>query len=69
MSIVKVSSKYQIVIPKEIRKKMNLTPGQNLVVVEKNGIIHLIPQESVQILRGFVKGITVEPLREDEDRV
>ena len=69
MTIVKVSSKYQIVIPQEIRKRMNLTPGQKLVVVEKEGIIHLIPQESVQTLRGFVKGIAIEPLREENDRV
>ncbi len=69
MPIVKVSSKYQIVIPQEIRKKMNLTPGQKLVVVEKDRIIHLIPQESVQKLRGFVKGIAIEPIREENDRV
>ncbi|MFQ6126513.1 MAG: AbrB/MazE/SpoVT family DNA-binding domain-containing protein [Candidatus Heimdallarchaeota archaeon] len=69
MSIVKESSKFQIVIPQEIRKKMNLAPGQSLVVIEKNGIIHLIPQESVQLLRGLVKGIAVDHLREEGDRV
>ena len=29
---VKVSSKYQVVIPKSIRRQLNIKPGQHLVV-------------------------------------
>lgn len=32
MNTTKVSSKYQIVIPKELRKKLNIKPGQRLAI-------------------------------------
>ncbi len=63
-----VSSKYQIVIPHDIREKMNLKPGQRVVVVEKDGVVHLIPEKPMKELRGFVKGVTTDKLRHEEDR-
>jgi AbrB family looped-hinge helix DNA binding protein len=68
VSVVKVSSKYRIVIPQAIRKKTNLKPGQKLIVVEKDGVIHLIPQRPIKELRGFAKGLTTEDLRDETDR-
>jgi AbrB family looped-hinge helix DNA binding protein len=65
MSVVKVSAKYQIVIPKGIRKRMNLKPGQRLFVVEKDGAVHLIPEKPIKEMRGFAKGVTTENLREE----
>lgn len=38
-----LSPKYQIVIPKEIRKRLTLKPGQRLQVLEKDGYIELRP--------------------------
>jgi AbrB family looped-hinge helix DNA binding protein len=65
---VKVSSKYQVVIPKEIREKLKLKPGQKVMVVEKDGVIHLIPDKPIKELRGFVKGLTTEDLRDETNR-
>jgi AbrB family looped-hinge helix DNA binding protein len=67
MGVVTVSSKYQIVIPKDVREKMNLKPGQKVIVVEKDGVVHLIPEKPVKELRGFVKGVTTDKLRHEED--
>ena len=68
LSIVTVSSKFQVVIPLEVRQRMNLKPGQKMVVIEKDGVVHLIPEKPIKELRGFVKGVTTENLREEEDR-
>jgi AbrB family looped-hinge helix DNA binding protein len=68
MAVVTVSSKYQVVIPQEVREKMNLKPGQKIIVIEKDGVVHLIPEKPLKELRGFIKGITTEKLRHEEDR-
>jgi len=68
MGVVTVSSKYQIVIPQDVREKIELKPGQKIVVIEKDGVVHLIPQKPVKEMRGFVKGIDTNKLRHEEDR-
>jgi len=68
MGVVTVSSKYQIVIPLDVREKMNLKPGQKVVVIEKDGVVHLILEKPLKDLRGFVKGVTTDKLRHEEDR-
>jgi AbrB family looped-hinge helix DNA binding protein len=68
MQAVTVSPKYQIVIPKTVRKAFNLRPGQKLQVIEYAGRIELVPDCDIKELRGFIKGINTEFGRED-DRV
>ncbi len=50
-----LSPKYQIVIPKEIRKALDLKPGQRLSVIEKDGHIELRPILTPERLVGFLK--------------
>ena len=64
-----VSSKFQIVIPKEIRQHMDLAKGQVLQVVARHGVISLIPDAPLSELRGFAAGIDTEDLRDKEDRL
>ena len=68
MDTVVVSSKYQIVIPQDVRERIDLKPGQKIVVIEKDGVIHLIPQKPIKEMRGFLKGIDTSQLRDEEDR-
>lgn len=68
MSTIIVSPKYQIVIPKDVREKIQLKSGQKMVVIAKGGIVHLIPERSAGSLKGFLKGMSTEDLREDEER-
>ncbi len=70
MTYTSVSTKYQVVIPKEVRERMNLRPGQKLVVYEKGGIIHLIPDIPLKKLRGLYKnkGVGLEDLRDKSNR-
>lgn len=64
-----VSSKYQIVIPKEVRQQVDLHKGQVLQVVVRNGIITLVPDRPISELRGFVKDLDLSGLRDKEDRL
>ena len=68
MDTVTVSPKYQVVIPKNIRDALQLRPGQKMKVIEYNGRIELIPDKDISELKGFLKGINTDFIRED-DRV
>ena len=68
MQTVTVSPKYQVVIPRTVRKTLNLRPGQKMQVVEYEGRIELIPERDIKELRGFLKGINTE-LKREEDRL
>jgi len=68
MGIVKLSPKFQVVIPRDVREKLDLKPGQKIVVIEKDGVLHLIPQKPIKEMKGFVKGIDTSKLRDEEDR-
>jgi len=64
-----ISSKYQVVIPKEVRKQLELKGGQKLQVVVKGGVITLVPDRSLKELRGIFKGMDTTDVRGEEERV
>lgn len=68
MKTIKVSPKYQIVIPKDIRKGLKLKPGQKLQVMQVEDRIEYIPLKDIKQARGFLRGMDTEILRE-EDRL
>ena len=61
-----LSPKYQIVIPKEIRRSMNLKPGQRLQLTEMDGKIEIRPILTPEQLIGFLKG--EKPLEFDREQ-
>lgn len=68
MGTTTISPKYQLVIPKDVRNKLKLKSGQKMSVVTKGGVIHLIPEKSLDSFKGFLKGIDKKNLREEKDR-
>ena len=68
MLAVKLSPKYQVVIPKTVRESLHLIPGQRMQVVQYEGRIEFIPEREVGELKGFLKGIDTSFERE-KDRV
>lgn len=64
-----ISSKYQIVIPKPIRERLNLKPKQKLTVIEKDKMLILIPHASLDELRGIAAGARTDNYREKKDRI
>ncbi len=69
MATTTISPKFQIVIPKEVREKLHLAPGQRLQAVEKGGIITLVPELPLKSLKRALKGMSTRDLREKKDRL
>ncbi len=63
-----ISSKYQVVIPKPIRDHLNLRPQQKLTVLEKDRMLILVPQVTLEELRGIAAGARIDDHREKKDR-
>ena len=64
MSTVTISPKYQVVIPKEIREKLGLTPGRKVQTIVFEDRIELIPVKPIKKMKGFLKGIDTRVPRE-----
>jgi AbrB family looped-hinge helix DNA binding protein len=68
MAAVTISPKFQIVIPKAIREKLGLSPGQKVEAIPYEDRIELIPVKPIKKMKGFLKGIDTRVERES-DRV
>jgi AbrB family looped-hinge helix DNA binding protein len=66
MAAVTVSPKFQVVIPKEIRKRFVLLPGQKIQLIVYGNRIELIPVMPIKRMRGFLKGIATNVPREGD---
>ncbi|HRE40651.1 MAG TPA: AbrB/MazE/SpoVT family DNA-binding domain-containing protein [Ignavibacteria bacterium] len=69
MSIVTVSPKYQVVIPKEIRKKLKLKPGQKLQITEFGDGLFYSPVKNPDDILGIFEGVVNDFKREKKDRI
>lgn len=68
MTVVTVSPKFQVVIPREIREALQLEPGQQVQALQYQNRVEFIPVQSMRKMRGFLKGIDTTVTR-NQDRV
>lgn len=68
MTVVTVSPKYQVVIPREIREALGIAPGQKVQALQYLDRVEFIPVRPARALRGFLRGIDTRVERE-EDRL
>ena len=68
METVTISPKFQVVIPRSIRDRLKLRPGQKVQAILYQDRIELVPVRPVRKMKGFLKGIDTTILR-DQDRV
>jgi AbrB family looped-hinge helix DNA binding protein len=68
MDSVKISPKYQVVIPKKLRESLNLSPGQKVQMMAFEDRIEMIPVRKISEMKGFLKGIDTTVERE-KDRI
>jgi len=64
MNTVTVSSKFQVVIPRDLRRLLNIQPGQKLKARVQDDRIELIPEQPMTAARGFLAGIDTQVERE-----
>ena len=68
MTTVALSPKFQVVIPKDIRRALNLVAGQRMDVQLNGDKVEFIPEKTVASLRGRWPGMDTRVVR-DADRV
>lgn len=68
MATVKVSPKYQVVIPREVREELGLRVGEAVQIFLYDGRIEFVPVRRVREARGMLKGMDTSVAR-DEDRL
>jgi AbrB family looped-hinge helix DNA binding protein len=68
VTFVKISPKFQVVIPRDIREAMGLRPGQRVQAIRFDDRIELIPIRPMKQMRGSLRGIDTRVPR-DSDRV
>ena len=68
METVTISPKYQVVIPKRIRRRLGLSPGQKIQAIAYESRIELVPVRPVRRMRGFLKGLNSR-VKRDKDRL
>jgi AbrB family looped-hinge helix DNA binding protein len=69
MDTVTISSKFQMVIPRAIREKWNIKPGQKVRLIVYGNHLEVVPVRDIRDARGFLKGMSSDIEREEEDRV
>jgi len=63
-----ISTKFQVVIPKQIRREIGLKSGQVVQIISKSGVITMVPDQPIGRMKGYLKGMKAGLLREKKDR-
>ena len=69
METVTLSSKFQLVLPRGPRERLKLRPDTKLTVLDKGGVIYLVPERPIRAYRGLALGTGDRGLREKKDRL
>ncbi len=67
MATVKVSPKYQVVIPRDVREALGIKAGEKIQIFLYDGRIEFVPVKGIRKMRGMLKGMDTAVAR-DEDR-
>lgn len=62
-----ISTKYQVVIPSEVRKEFNIKPGQKITFIPYKKTLRLMIVPPIEEAFGLLKGIQTSDYREDVD--
>ncbi|MEN4041831.1 MAG: AbrB/MazE/SpoVT family DNA-binding domain-containing protein [Anaerolineaceae bacterium] len=64
-----ITSKFQVVIPRNIRKRYNIKPGYKVVFIPFENTLRLVFAPPIEQARGMFPGIDTSVEREEEDRI
>lgn len=62
-----VSSKYQVVIPNEIRKQFGIQPGQRIAFIPYHNTLRVVIVPPIEQARGILYGMNTEDYREEQN--
>ena len=68
MVTVTVSPKFQVVIPKAVRERLNIRLGQKLQILQFSDRIEFVLLQNIKSMKGFLKGINTD-VRRQKDRI
>lgn len=66
-ALTTISTKFQIMIPREVREQFNLKPGQKVMFIPYKNSIRLVIVPSLKEARGIFKGMNTDNTREEVD--
>lgn len=69
MISAKLSSKFQLAIPKALRDQLDLKAGQQFTLIAKGNIIELVPVRSLKAAKGGFAGCNPDSYRDHQDRI
>ncbi len=69
MEATTISSKFQVVIPRNIRERYNLKPGYKVVFIPFENTLRVVFAPPIEQARGMFPGIDTSVDRDEEDRV
>jgi bifunctional DNA-binding transcriptional regulator/antitoxin component of YhaV-PrlF toxin-antitoxin module len=64
-----LSPKYQLLVPKNVRRELKLHGGQKFQVIVKEGLITFVPDRPFKDMKGSLKGLNTKGLREEGERL
>jgi AbrB family looped-hinge helix DNA binding protein len=68
MQLATISSKFQISVPKKIREKLGIKPGQQFIFVLKGECLELVPKRNMNDIRGSLAHANTKDIRDRSDR-
>ncbi len=67
MEPVTVSTKYQIVIPREVREQFGIKPGHKILFIPYKNILRMVLVPPIEETYGLFKELDSDNLREEQD--
>ena len=64
----KLSSKYQVSIPKAVRERLGWRPGQKIAFIDRGYSVAMVPVPDRQALPGMARGANTDNYRDRDDR-
>ncbi|MGB7976232.1 MAG: AbrB/MazE/SpoVT family DNA-binding domain-containing protein [Roseiarcus sp.] len=64
----KLSSKYQLSIPKAVRERLGSRPGQRIAFIDHGYGVAVVPVPDREDLAGMARGANIDNYRDRDDR-